>query len=138
MVVFPVAAFLPSTPIYLQAHWWILATITPLACYTSSALGLTIGTRMEPRLVPLLAGFIALPLGFFGAIFYTWDGLAPIPWLKVAVLINPLVYMSEGFRAGLSIGVVHMSLIGVYAALIGFAVLFTILGVTGFKKRVIS
>ena len=138
MVVFPVAAFLPSTPIYLQAHWVILATITPLACYTSSALGLTIGTRMEPRLVPLLAGFIALPLGFFGAIFYTWDALAPIPWLKYAVLVNPLVYMSEGFRAGLSIGVVHMSLLGIYAALIGFAVLFTVLGVTGFKKRVIS
>ncbi|MDP9074885.1 MAG: ABC transporter permease [Actinomycetota bacterium] len=138
MVVFPVAAFLPSTPIYLQAHWLILATITPLACYTSSALGLTIGTRMEPRIVPLLAGFIALPLGFFGAIFYTWDALAPIPWLRYAVLVNPLVYMSEGFRAGLSIGVVHMSLLAVYAALIGFAILFTILGVTGFKKRVIS
>ncbi len=138
MVVFPIAAFLPSTPIYLQAHWLILATVTPLACFTSSALGLTIGTRMEPRIVPLLAGFIALPLGFFGAIFYTWDGLTPIPWLKYTVLVNPLVYMSEGFRAGLSIGVAHMPLVAVYAALIGFAVLFTILGVTGFQKRVIS
>lgn len=138
LVVFPVAAFLPSTPIYLQAHWLILATITPLTCYTSAALGLTIGTRMAPRLVPLLAGFIALPLGFFGAIFYTWDALRPIPWLKYAVLVNPLVYMSEGFRAGLSIGVPHMALFPIYAALIGFAVLFTVLGLTGFKKQVIS
>ncbi len=138
LVVFPVAAFLPSTPIYLQAHWLILATITPLTCYTSAALGLTIGTRLAPRLVPLLAGFIALPLGFFGAIFYTWDALTPIAWLKYLVLVNPLVYMSEGFRAGLSIGVVHMALLPVYAALIGFAVLFTVLGVTGFKKQVIS
>jgi ABC-2 type transport system permease protein len=116
----------------------VLATITPLACYTSAAIGLTIGTRLEPRLVPLLASFIALPLGFFGAIFYTWDALQPIPWLKYLVLINPLVYMSEGFRAGLSIGVVHMPVSVIYLALSSFAVLFTYLGVTGFKKRVLS
>ncbi len=138
LIVFPVAAFLPDAPLYLKAHWLVLLTITPLACYTSAALGLTIGTRMEPRLVPLLAGFIALPLGFFGAIFYTWDALAPIPWLKWAVLANPLVYMSEGFRAGLSIGVDHMPLAAIYGPLIGFAVLLTWLGVTGFKKRVVS
>jgi ABC-2 type transport system permease protein len=138
LIVFPVACFLPSTPIYLRAHWPVLVTITPLACYTSAALGLTIGTRMEPRLVPVLAGFIALPLGFFGAIFYTWDALTPIPWLKAAVLVNPLVYMSEGFRAGLSIGVVHMPLAAVYGALLGFAVVLTALGVSGFKKRVLS
>jgi ABC-2 type transport system permease protein len=138
LIVFPVAAFLPSTPIYLAAHWPILVTITPLACYTSAALGLTLGTRMEPRLVPVLAGFIALPLGFFGAIFYTWDALTPITWLKYTVLLNPLVYMSEGFRAGLSIGVVHMALPAVYGALVGFALLFTVLGVRGFKKRVLS
>jgi hypothetical protein len=46
--------------------------------------------------------------------------------------------MSEGFRAGLSIGVPHMALFPIYAALIGFAVLFTVLGLTGFKKQVIS
>ncbi|MGI9032141.1 MAG: ABC transporter permease [Acidimicrobiales bacterium] len=138
LIVFPVAAFLPATPIYLRAHWAVLATITPLACYTSAALGLTIGTRLEPRLVPLLAGFIALPLGFFGAIFYTWDSLTPVAWLKVVVLVNPLVYMSEGFRAGLSIGVVHMPLVAIYGALAGFALLFTVLGVSGFRKRVLT
>jgi len=138
LVVFPVAAFLPATPIYLRADWPILLTMVPLACYTSAALGLTIGTRMDPRQVPLLAGFIALPLGFFGAIFYTWDALASIPWLQYAVLVNPLVYMSEGLRAGLSIGVTHMPLPVVYGALLAFATLLTVLGVSGFKKRVLS
>ncbi len=138
LVVFPVAAFLPATPIYLQANWLVLVTIVPLACYTSAALGLTVGTRLDPRVVPLLAGFIALPLGFFGAIFYTWDALASIPWLQYLVLLNPLVYMSEGLRAGLTIGVVHMPLAAVYGALLAFAVLLTVAGVTGFKKRVLS
>lgn len=138
LIVFPVAAFVPATPLYLKISWPVLLTITPLACYTSAALGLTIGTRIEPRLVPLLAGFIALPLGFLGAIFYTWDSLSPIPWMKIAVLVNPLVYMSEGLRAGLSVGVVHMSLVAVYGVLLGFAVVLTVLGMSGFNKRVLS
>ena len=138
LVVFPVAAFLPAAPIYLQANWLVLLTIVPLACYTSAALGLTIGSRMDPRNVPVLAGFIALPLGFFGAIFYTWDALASVSWLQWAVLVNPLVYMSEGLRAGLSIGVPHMPLPAIYGALLGFAAVLTVLGVTGFKKRVLS
>lgn len=138
MIVFPVAAFLPSTPIYLRAHWSTLIVVTVLSCYASAALGLTIGTRIEARLVPILVGFIALPLGFFGAIFYTWDALTPIGWLKAAVLLNPMVYMSEGFRASLSIGVVHMPIAAVYGALLAFSALFTVLGVRGFKKRVLS
>ncbi len=138
LIVFPVAAFLPATPISLRAHWATLAVVTVLSCYVSAALGLTIGTRIEARLVPILVGFIALPLGFFGAIFYTWDALTPIGWLKAAVLVNPLLYMSEGFRASLSVGVAHMSLAAVYGGLVGFGVLFTVLGIRGFRKRVLS
>jgi ABC-2 type transport system permease protein len=138
LIVFPIAAFLPATPIYLEAHWGTLAAVTVLTCYASAALGLTIGTRIEARLVPILLGFVALPLGFFGAVFYTWDALTPIGWLKAAVLVNPVVYMSEGFRAALSIGVAHMSLTAVYGALLAFCVLFTVLGIKGFEKRVLS
>lgn len=138
LIVFPVAAFLPATPIYLRAHWTTLAIVAVLSCYASAALGLTIGTWIEARLVPILVGFIALPLGFFGAIFYTWDALEPIRWLKVAVLVNPMLYMSEGFRAALSIGVVHMPLGAIYGALLSFSVLFTMLGIRGFKRRMLS
>jgi ABC-2 type transport system permease protein len=116
----------------------VLATIVPLACYTAAAFGLTRGTRVEPRLVPLFASFVALPFAFFGAIFYTWHGLAPIPWLQYAVLVNPLVYISEGLRAGLSIGEPHLPLAAVYAALVACAALFTALGVSGLKHRVLD
>ena len=50
---------------------------------------------------------------------------------------NPLVYMCEGFRAALTT-TPHMSLWAVYGALIGFSVLFTWLGVKGFRRRVLS
>jgi ABC-2 type transport system permease protein len=138
LVVFPVAAFLPATPIYLRADWLVLATVTVLACITSAAMGLTVGSRVDPRLVPQITGFVALPLAFLGCIFYTWDSLNAIPWLKWLVLLNPLVYMSEGFRAGLSIGLPHMPYAGIYSGLIVSCILFTVLGVKGFRKRVLS
>ncbi len=138
LVVFPIAAFLPTTPIYVKVDWVVLITVSLLVCFASSAIGLTVGTRIEPRLVPPLASFVALPLAFLGCIFYTWSSLTPVLWMKYAVLVNPLVYMSEGFRVALTEGVPTMPLPTIYAALGSFTVLFTVLGVTGFRKRVLS
>lgn len=138
LVVFPVAAFVPATEINLRANWVVLATIAPLVCYTSAALGLTLGTCIEPRKVPTLSNYLALPLAFLGAIFYTWDSLRFIPWLRYTVLVNPLVYMSEGFRAGLATDLPHMSLPAIYGVLSVSAVVLTVLGIRGFKRRVLS
>lgn len=138
MVVFPVGAFLPSTPIFLAVNWPVLLTLIPLACFTSAALGLTVGTLLRPSSVPMLSGTLALPLAFGGAVFYTWSSLDPVPWLKYLVLINPIVYLSEGMRAALFTGITHMPLVAVYGALGGFAVLFSILGMYGFRRRVLA
>jgi ABC-2 type transport system permease protein len=138
MIVFPVAFFVPATPVHLKVNWLVLVTLTPLACITAAALGLTFGTRFEPRSVPILFGIIVLPLTFLGAIYYPWARLTPIMWLKVLVLLNPLVYISEGFRAALVGGIPHMSLWAVYGGLIVFATLLTWLGLAGFKKRVLT
>jgi ABC-2 type transport system permease protein len=54
------------------------------------------------------------------------------------VLVNPLIYVSEGMRLSLTKGVPHMPVAAVYAAIIGFTVVFLKLGVDGFKKRVLS
>jgi ABC-2 type transport system permease protein len=137
LLVFPIAAVVPATPVHLDVDWLVLLTLTPLACYTCGALGLTFGTRFDPRTVPLLFGIIVIPITFLGCIYYSWSSLVAIRWLQILVLANPLVYISEGFRAALT-NSSHMSLWAVYGALIGFAALFTWLGITGFKRRVIS
>jgi len=137
LIVFPIAAVIPATPVHLDVNWWILLTLTPLACYTCGALGLTFGTRFDPRTVPLLFGIIVIPITFLGCVYYSWSSLAAIRWLQILVLANPLVYISEGFRAALT-NAPTMSLWAVYGALVGFAVLFTWLGITGFKRRVLS
>jgi ABC-2 type transport system permease protein len=138
LVVFPVAALVPATPVHLEVRWPILMTVMPLVCVTSAALGLTFGTWFDPRSVPMLFGLVVLPLTFLGAVYYPWTALAPIPWLKYAVLVNPLVYMSEGFRAAVVDGVPHMPLPAVYSALLAFAVLFTAVGIRRFQKRVLG
>ncbi len=137
VVVFPIAAVVPATPVNLEVDWPVLLTLTPLACFMAGALGLTFGTRFEPRTVPILFGVIVLPLTFLGAVYYSWEALEPIRWLQIAVLVNPLVYMSEGFRAALT-PADHMSLWAIYGALLAFAALFTWLGIRGFQRRVVS
>lgn len=137
LLVFPIAAVVPATPVHLDVDWLVLLTLTPLACYTCGALGLTFGTRFDPRTVPLLFGIIVIPITFLGCVYYSWSSLEAIRWLQVAVLVNPLVYISEGFRAALTTSST-MNLWAVYGALIGFAALFTWLGISGFKRRVLS
>ncbi|MFI5046861.1 MAG: ABC transporter permease [Acidimicrobiia bacterium] len=137
LLVFPIAAVVPATPVALDINWPVLLTLTPIACYMCGALGLTFGTRFQPRTVPMLFGIIVIPITFLGAIYYPWQSLAPIRWLQILVLFNPLVYMCEGFRAALT-PVDHMSLWVVYPALFAFSALFTWLGVGGFKRRVLA
>ena len=64
--------------------------------------------------------------------------LDPIPWLKWAVLVNPLVYMSEGFRAALTPQFPHMNLAAIYLGMVGFLLFLGWLGISGFKNRVLS
>ena len=137
-LVFPIAAVVPATPVHLKIHWLILLTLAPLAGWVAAALGLVLGTRVAPQNVSYLFALVVLPITFLGAIYYPWTTLGPIKWLQVFVLINPLVYMCEGFRAALVSGVGHMGLVWVYLALAAFAVGLTWIGVTGFEKRTTS
>jgi len=137
LIVFPIAAIVPATPVDLHINWLALLTIAPLAALASSALGLTFGTFFNPRSVPILFGVVVVPMTFLGCVYYSWQSLEPIRWLQVAVLVNPLVYMSEGFRAALTTSP-HMSLWAIYGVLIAFTLTFMTVGITFFERRTIS
>jgi ABC-2 type transport system permease protein len=137
VLVFPIAAIVPATPVNLTVNWPELLTIVPIGCYMCGALGLTFGTRFEPRTVPMLFGIFVLPMTFLGAVYYSWSTLEPVRWVQILVLANPLVYLCEGLRASLTTSP-HMSLWAVYPAMLAFSVLFTWLGINGFKKRVLT
>jgi ABC-2 type transport system permease protein len=136
LIVFPLALWVPSSPVHLNVRPFELLTLLPLACVTGAALGLLIGTRVSPRQVPLIFGIVVIPITFLGATYYPWASLVKIRWLQDLVLLNPLVYMSEAMRVSLVPNIQHMSLWAIYGGLIGFATVLTWLGVTGFIKRV--
>lgn len=138
LAVFPLAAFIPATPVHLRIDWPVLVVVGLLAALLSGALGLAVGTQFPPQNVPLIFAVIVLPLTFLGATYYPWTSLQPLPWLKAAVLVNPLVYVSEGLRAALTRGVPHMQVGWVVLALTGFVFALGALGVRGFHRRVIS
>ena len=144
IIVFPIASFVHAKQVHiaLQYHWPILLTMIPLACIACSSLGLTFGTFFDPRTVPLLFGIVVLPITFLGGTYYSWTALAPVKvfgwsWLQTVVLLNPLIYVTEGFRAALT-KAPHMHLYVIYPVLIGFTALFLWQGISGFKKRVLS
>jgi ABC-2 type transport system permease protein len=137
LIVFPIAAVVPATPVHLDINWPLLITLAPLACIMASSLGLMFGTMFDPRTVPMLFGVIVVPITFLGCVYYTWSSLAPIKWLQIVTLANPLVYISEGFRAALTT-VPHMSLLVIYPVMLGFTALFAWRGIEGFKNRVLS
>jgi ABC-2 type transport system permease protein len=143
-IVFPIAAVVHARGIsaHLAIHWPILVTIIPLACVMCASLGLMLGTRIEPRNIGAMFGFIVLPMTFLGGTYYPWVRLAPVQvggvsWLQAVVLVNPLIYVTEGFRAALTKSP-HMHLYVVYPALLGFCALFLYLGISGFRKRVLT
>ena len=81
----------------------------------------------------LSAGFG--PMIFFGCAYYPWAALSVLPWFQKFVLVNPLVYASEGFRAALTPQLPHMPLSLIFGGLAGFCVLFTYFGLRQFERR---
>jgi ABC-2 type transport system permease protein len=143
-IVFPVAYFVHARHIHahLLIHWPILITMIPLACIMCASLGLILGTKIEPRNIGAMFGFIVLPMTFLGGTYYQWTTLHSVKvggfsWLQTLVLVNPLIYVTEGFRAALT-GSSHMHLYVVYPVLIGLCGLFLYLGIKGFRKRVLA
>ncbi|MEU7181428.1 MULTISPECIES: ABC transporter permease [Streptomyces] len=144
VIVLPIAAVVhaPGVHAELSIHWWIVITLIPLACITMTSLGLLLGTTFQPRNIGVMFGFVVLPLVFLGGTYYQWTKLSMVHiggfhWLQILVLVNPLIYLTEGMRAGFT-ETSHMPLYIVYPALVGLCALFLGLGLRNFRRRVLS
>ena len=138
-IVFPLAYYIPSTPV--QAHvssWLFLALVLVLGSFVSGALGLVIGTSVQPRQIGLIFGVVVVPITFLGCVYYPWAALGAIRWMQYGVLINPIVYISEGLRAALTPGMGHMPDLMILGMLTFFGSLLMWVGMRGFRRRVVS
>jgi ABC-2 type transport system permease protein len=116
----------------------LFAFVLVFASFLAGAMGLFIGTVLDPRKVTLLFAVVVLPLTFLGCIYYPWAVLTPILWLKVLVLLNPMVYMSEGLRAALTPQLPHMPVWAFSLALVGGSIGLGIFSLRTFQARVVT
>jgi ABC-2 type transport system permease protein len=139
IAVFPAVYLIPATPVEIEvASWPLLAIVLLLASLVSGAFGLLIGTLFRPQQVPLIFSVIVLPVTFLGCVYYPWSALAPLPWLEALVLLNPVVYVSEGLRAALTPAVPHMHPAAFLSALCVMLALLASIGIRSFTRRAIS
>lgn len=137
-IVFPLAYYVPTTPVHAHVNSWpLLIAVMVLSSLVSGALGLTIGTSVKPQQIGLIFGIVVMPITFLGCVYYAWKALDRMPWLQKGVLINPIVYMSEGLRAALTDSP-HMHIASILGMLVFFLIALSWLGMRGFLKRVVG
>jgi len=138
-IVYPLAYYVPAVhPVTHVSSWFFLSVVLVLSSLIAGALGLTIGTSVKPQQIGLIFGVVVIPITFLGCVYYPWAALTHIRWLQVGVLINPIVYMSEGLRAALTPALPHMSPVLILSMLVASLCLLTWLGIRGFLRRVIG
>jgi ABC-2 type transport system permease protein len=141
LIVFPIVLVVHAAgqaPHVHVTNWLLLAFILVTSSLLTAALGLLLGTIMDPRKMQMLFAAILLPATMLGCVYYPWSALHHIRWLQIAVLVNPMVYMSEGLRAVLTPGVGHMAMWAILLVLVGGTVVFGYLGARTFTKRVLN
>jgi ABC-2 type transport system permease protein len=136
VIVLPMARLIMGPmPDLTFAHAGLALVVTILGATAFSALGMWLGSAINPQQIGLMFSVIIAPMLFFGCAYYPWRGLDVVPVLKYAVLINPLVYVAEGMRGALTPAVPHMPIPVTLVALCVLAAGFWILGMRSFYKR---
>jgi ABC-2 type transport system permease protein len=137
--VFPVAYFIMRANLHLHltsSPGLILFLL--MSGLAAATLGMVLGTVVEPMRFAMMFATTIIPMIFLGATYYPWKALAKIPWLQYLVLINPLVYISEGYRSLLTPTVPHMSYgITILGIAVSIAILLAV-AIRTFERRALN
>jgi ABC-2 type transport system permease protein len=114
------------------------AGITLLVAFLSACGGLALGCSVSQTQIGLMFSMVLTPMIFFGCTYYPWSALANFPILQKVVLINPLVYASEGLRGTLVPQFPHLPIIVVLLGLLVFDLLFLIVGLRQFHRKAVT
>lgn len=109
-----------------------------VTCLLGASFGLAVGVIVDPRQIPFVFALVVLPSTLLGCVYYPWQTLSSVKWLQIAVLVNPVVYMSEAFRAVLTPGVHHMPVAVSLGAMVALSAVFLTVGLRGFRRRVVA
>jgi len=139
LVVIPLAWLVLGRGVDISIHAPLefIATILLVAVFSASG-GLALGCSINQQHVGLMFSMVMTPMIFFGCTYYPWSALKTFPILQKIVLVNPLVYASEGLRATLVPQFPHLSMVAVLVALLAFDALLLTLGLRQFEKKAVS
>lgn len=114
------------------------AVVALLVALFSAAGGLALGCSVGQNHIGLMFSLVVAPMIFFGCTYYPWSALDNFPVLQKAVLLNPLVYASEGLRATLVPQFPHLPLVVALAGLALFDVLLLVAGLRQFRRKAVN
>jgi ABC-2 type transport system permease protein len=139
LMVIPFAWLLLRPGVEINLHAPLLfAGIAVLVALFSAVGGLALGCSIEQTHIGLMFSLVVAPMIFFGCTYYPWSALTNFPIMQKLVLINPLVYASEGLRGTLVPQFPHLPLIAVLGGLVFFDVLLLTVGLRQFHKKAVS
>ena len=116
----------------------LFGLVALLVALFSATGGLALGCSINQNHIGLMFSLVVAPMIFFGCTYYPWSALTNFPIMQRLVLINPLVYASEGLRGTLVPQFPHLSLLAVLGALIFFNGLLLMLGLRWFHGKAVS
>jgi ABC-type multidrug transport system permease subunit len=141
LLVFPAVLFVHArgqAPTLHIHNWPLLVVMLLGGALLASSAGLFLGTIIDPRQVSVLFTLVLLPASMLGCVYYPWAALEHVRWLQIAVLVNPLVYVSEGLRAAITPQVPHMHAWAYLLVTLGGTALLMWLATRTFTRRVLT
>lgn len=108
VVVLPARLLLGSDLGLSTEHLGMFVLVALLVALFAASGGLALGCSVGQTQIGLIFGMVLAPMVMFGCAYYPWKALESFPILQKAVLINPLVYASEGLRGTLAPQYPHM------------------------------
>ena len=139
LVVLPMAWIVLRPGVDISVHAPVkFAVMLVLVALFAATGGLALGCSMNQQHIGLMFSMVITPMIFFGCTYYPWSALNTFPILQKVVLVNPLVYASEGLRAALVPQFPPLSSIAILVALCFFDILLLVVGLRQFEKKAIS
>jgi ABC-2 type transport system permease protein len=139
LAVIPAAWVLLRPGVDLNLHSPLtFAGVTLLVALLSACGGLALGCSISQTQIGLMFSLVLTPMIFFGCTYYPWSALANFPILQKVVLVNPLVYASEGLRGTLVPQFPHLPVVVVFLGLLIFDLLFLLVGLRQFRRKAVT
>jgi ABC-2 type transport system permease protein len=104
----------------------------------AASIGLLLGSTVGQTNIGLMFSLVIAPMIFFGCTYYPWKALDAFPVMQRLVLVNPMVYASEGLRGALVPGFPHLTSTIAVTALAAINAGCLAFGIRQFKRKVVS